>query len=115
MVSTNVTFISGHLTCALDAGCDLSSNVFCIGSAGGTCTPTATGCKAGYGDFGCIDDSTRPSGQACCFQADSTGRNAGIRKCQDVSVEEVHSGHHGQWQAPPSSVRRAASANRCAW
>ncbi|MGH7435626.1 MAG: hypothetical protein ACRENE_08120 [Polyangiaceae bacterium] len=84
-VPTNVVFLSGNPTCAADAGCDLSSNVCCIGTAGGTCTPTATGCKAGYGNFGCIDDTSCSNGQVCCFQADQTAMTIGS-SCQTVAA-----------------------------
>ncbi len=85
-VPTNVTFDSmGKPTCAVGAGCDLSANLCCFGSKGGTCTPTATGCMPGYGSFGCIDDSTCPSGQVCCFAADADAGTLGS-SCQTVAA-----------------------------
>ena len=98
-VLTNVTFdSSGKPTCASGVGCDLTTNVCCISSTGGTCNPkamgeggtgtgdggSAEGCLPGQGSFGCIDDSSCPSGQVCCFQADQTAQTAGS-SCQTVA------------------------------
>jgi hypothetical protein len=85
-VPTNVTFDdAGKPTCAAGVGCDLTTNVCCVSSTGGVCNSKAKGCLPGQGNFGCVDDSTCPSGQVCCFQADQGAQTAGS-SCQTVAA-----------------------------